>query len=173
MKWLCFGLALALFLAGCTREPASVLDLKIADGDWADYNRSLQAISNRQTPEERAEFEQALQEMKFQAMLGDGPTKASAMRGDIRRQLAGKTVRDVLVLHCTIKLGRKQEQETALQRSVRMNARLRTKPGDEASADFLDGVRAEQAKQLESLQAEITTLVARIEALSPNRSRPF
>lgn len=164
------GLAL---LVGCDRAPLPVLDLQVAKGDWADYHRSLQAISDRQTPEERKEFEQALQELKFQAMLGDGPSKNPVLRGEVREQIAGMSVRDVLILGGTIRLDRKKEQEKALLRSVLMNARLKTKPGDDASAEFLDGVRTEQARQMQALRAEIADLKQRLAELSPPTNKPF
>lgn len=171
------GLALVwlgLALPACSRAPEPVLDLKIAKGDWADYNRSLQAIADRQTLEERKEFEQALQELKFQSMFGDGPSKNPVLRGDVRAQLAGLTVRDVLVLSSTIRLDRKKEQEAALIRSIGMNGRLKTRPGDDASAEVLEGVRDEQARQLDALRADIAALAKRIDELSPPpRSRAF
>lgn len=154
-------------LAGCGKAPVAVLELKISAGDWTDYQRSLQAIADRQTPGERKEFEQALQELKFQAMHGDGPSKNPTLRGDVRAQLAGLSVRDVLVLSGTMRLDRKKEQEAALLRSIAMNARLKTRPGDAESAGVLQGVRAEQAKQLGALRAEIAALTRRIEELSP------
>jgi hypothetical protein len=53
-----------------------------------------------------------------------------------------------------------------------MNARLKTKPGDEASAGFLDGVRTEQARQLQALRAEIAGLKQRLAELGPPRKSP-
>ncbi len=158
------------FLAGCGRAPGPVLDLKIADGDWSDYHRSLEIIDARQTPEERREFREALQEMKYQAMLGDHrPSTPQEIGAHVRAQTAGLTVRDVLVLSCTIKLDRKREQEKALVRSITRNKRLRTREGDEASATFLQSVHASQAKDLHALRGEISALVKRINELLPGQ----
>ena len=68
-------------------------------------------------------------------------------------------------------LGRKQEEQKALLRSFVMNARLRTKPGDDASAEFLESVRGGQSKQLQSLHDEISALTKRLGEVSPPRPR--
>lgn len=167
-------LCLGLLTAGCGKSPVPVLDLKISDGDWNDYHRSLEAIAARQTPEERVEFAKALQELKYHAMSGERQSPGPGVNASIREQVAGLAVRQVLATGLSIKLGRKQEEEKALVRSIVMNDRLRTKPGDDASADFLESVRSGQAKRLKSLRDEISILTKRIEELGPPRSpQPF
>ena len=163
-------LCLTMLPAGCSKSPVPVLDLKISNGDWNDYNRSLEVIAERQTPEERAEFARALQELKYHAMSGEGQAPGPGVNASLREQVAGLAVRQVLVTGLSIKLGRKQEEEKALVRSIMMNHRLRTKPGDDASADFLESVRSGQAKQLKALRDEISTLTKRIEELEPPHS---
>ncbi len=167
-------LCLTLLPAGCSKAPGPVLDVKISDGDWNDYNRSLEAIADRQSPAERAEFAQALQELKYHAMSGEGQAPGPGINASVREQISGLAVRQVLVTGLSIKLGRKQEAEQALVRSITMNDRLRTKPGDDASADFLASVRRGQAQQLKTLRDEISALTKRITELGPPRStRPF
>jgi hypothetical protein len=167
-------LSVALLSAGCAKAPGPVLDMKISDGDWKDYTDSLQAIARRQTAEERTEFAKALQELKYHAISGEGLSPGPDIYDSLREQLAGLAVRQVLVTGLSIKLGRKQEEEKALVRSIVMNDRLRTKPGDDASADFLESVRSSQAQQLKALRDEISALTKRIEELVPPRStRPF
>lgn len=165
------GLALLCLTlpAGCGKAPVPVLDLKISNGDWNDYNRSLELIAERQTPEERVEFAKALQELKYHAMSGEGQAPGPGVNASIREQVAGLAVRQVLVTGLSIRLGRKQEEQKALLRSFVMNARLRTKPGDDASAEFLESVRGGQSKQLQSLHDEISDLTKRIEELAPAR----
>lgn len=165
---------LMLLPAGCNKAPVPVLDLKISAGDWNDYHRSLEVIAERQTAEERAEFATALQELKYHAMSGEGQAPGPGVNASIREQVAGLAVRQVLATGLSIRLGRKQTEEKALVRSIVMNDRLRTKPGDEASADFLASVRSNQAKQLKSLRDEISALTTRIGELGPPRQpRPF
>ncbi len=162
---------LGLVLAGCSKSPVPVLDLKISDGDSHDYNRSLEIITDRQTPEERSEFAKALQELKYQAMFADRRQPGTELNAAVRTQLAGLSVRDVLVLGHTIKVGRKKDEEQALLRSILMNQRLRTRLDDEASASFLEETRANQAKQMQALRAEISALEQRFQELDPTRSR--
>lgn len=164
-------LCVTLLPAGCSKAPVPVLDLKISDGDWNDYNRSLELISERQTADERVEFAKALQELKYHAMSGEGQAPGPGVNASIREQVAGLAVRQVLVTGLSIKLGRKQEEQKALLRSFVMNARLRTKPGDDASAEFLESVRGGQSKQLQSLHNEISALTKRLEELGPPRTR--
>jgi hypothetical protein len=163
-------LCLGLVTAGCGKDPVPVLDLKISDGDWNDYHRSLEIIAGRQTAEERVEFAKALQELKYHAMSGEGQAPGPGVNASVREQIAGLAVRQVLVTGLSIKLGRKQAEEKALVRSIVMNDRLRTKPGDEDSANFLESVRSGQAKQLKSLRDEVSALTKRIEELGPPHS---
>ena len=165
-------LCLALLPAGCGKAPGPVLDLKISDGDWNDYNRSLEAIAERQTAAERIEFAKALQELKYHAMSGEGEAPGPGVNASVREQVAGLAVRQVLVTGLSIKLGRKQAEEKALVRSILKNKRLRTKPGDEASAAFLASTHASQARQLFQLRAEISALTSRINELQPGRIPP-
>ena len=158
---------LLLLVAACAKAPVALLEMRISRGDWTDYHRSLQVIDARQTPAERTEFARALQELKFQAMAaGDhaGPQISAALR----QQIAGWTVRDVLVLGLTMTVDRKREEEKALLRSIRKNHTLRTKPGDTASATFLASVHVNQDQQLATLRAEIAALESRLNELDPN-----
>lgn len=164
-------LCLTLLPAGCGKASVPVLDLKISDGDWKDYNRSLELIAERQTPEERMEFAKVLQELKYHAMSGEGQAPGPEVNASVREQVAGLAVRQVLVTGLSIKLGRKQEEEKALVRSIMMNRRLRTKPGDDASAAHLETVRASQAQQLKGLRAEISALTKRLDDLNPARTQ--
>lgn len=169
-------LCLTLLPAGCSKAYVPVLDLKISAGDWKDYNRSLEVIAERQTPEERVEFGKALQELKYHAMSGEGEAPGPGVNASVRDQVAGLAVRQVLVTGLSIRLGRKQEQQKALLRSIMMNHRLRTKPGDEASAAFLESTHANQAKQLAGLREEISLLTRRIDELRsgpPGSSEPI
>jgi hypothetical protein len=170
-KWRVLTAVLALALAGCGKSPGPVLDARISQGDWSDYHHSLEVIDARQRPAERTEFAEALQELKFQAMAGGGKSNAD-LSSDLRAQVAGWTVRDVLVLGLTIKADRKQEEEKALRRSMRRNQRLRTKPGDTDSAGFLASVHTTQAQQLATLQAEIGRIEARLKELDPGWQKP-
>src|SRR4051812_25087508 len=90
--------AILLFFAACTKSPQSLLDLQGSNGDWSDYHRSRDATAERQTPEERTEFGRALQEMKSQAMSSGRVHARPAIDAAVRAQIAGLTVRDVLVL---------------------------------------------------------------------------
>lgn len=162
---------LLLLLAGCPQPPTDTLDLRISEGDSSDYERSLQVIADRQTAAERTEFAQALQELRYQAMTADGRRSGTDLNAALREQIAGLAVRDVLVLGGTIRLRRKQAEDQALLRSLLMNQRLRTKPGDTDSADFLDSVRGGQSRQLQVLREEISALKRRLDELKPARDQ--
>lgn len=166
-------LSLGLLLTSCRQAPESTLDLEISKGDWSDYHRSLERIAERQTAEEKVEFAKALEELKYQAMIADGQSPGMEINAALREKIAGLAVRDVLVLGHTIRLGRKRDEEKALLRSIAMNQRLRTKPGDEASATFLASTHVNQSKQLDTLRAEIAALDRRVNELSPSRTRPL
>jgi hypothetical protein len=158
-------------LTGCTRTEVPVLDLKISGGDWKDYLRSLTVIHDRQTAEERAEFQQALNELKYQGMTSEGRSPGADVDTYLREKLADFTVRDALTLGHLIRLERKQSDERALLRSIAKNKLLRTKPDDEASANFLESTHANQAKQLHLLREELRALDRRIEQLNPGREK--
>jgi hypothetical protein len=164
-------LCLGLLLTGCGKSPVPVLDLTISKGDWNDYHRSLETIAERQTAEEKNEFARALLELKYQALVGEGRTAGPEINAALREQIAGVTVRDVLILGHTVRLDRKREEEKALVRSMLMNHRLRTKPGDEASAAVLASTHANQDKQLATLRAEIAVMEKRLGELNPSSGK--
>jgi hypothetical protein len=166
-----FLLCLGLLLAGCGKGPVPVLDLQVSKGDWNDYHRSLESIDGRQTAEEKAEFARALLDLKYQALMEEGRTAGPAINAAVREQIAGVTVRDVLILGHTIRLDRKREEEKALVRSILMNHRLRTKPGDVNSASVLASTHANQDQQLTALRAEIASLEKRLGELGPSPAK--
>lgn len=162
-----------LLLAGCSREPVPVLELRVSEGDWREYSRSLDDISGRLAPAERSEFTNALQELKYEAMMADNAAPGADLNAALRGKIAGWRVRDVLIAGHTFRLNRKQEEEKALRHSIAMNRRLRTRPGDEASATFLQATHVNQAKQWETLHEEIVRIQKRLNELDPTLSKEW
>lgn len=153
----------ALVLGACGRtEP---LATPVSATSMSGLGRWRIKQANRFTLEEWREFDAALQEIRLRVMADREASGSEAVEEAMCARINGRSVREVLVLGYEGRFARLQPVRDELKRSLEGNALLVTKPGDRASASYLDTLRGRQEEQLRKTEAEIAVAVQRLEAL--------
>jgi len=161
-------LILLLFLvaaAGCgPSDPLSrpvVADSAVTHALWR--SRSEPHLSKQQW----VEFDEALQELRFQLMREKAGGSSEAVERALHAAIHNRSIREVMIEGTQSRLLRLIAVRDELDRMIKTNSRLRTKPGDRESQDYLNYRRNDQTDRLEQLQAEILAMETRLAKLKP------
>jgi transcription elongation GreA/GreB family factor len=157
--------AAILFTVGCQRSDRFSqkveADSPVAFAIWRAH------LADDFSVQERAELEAALQEIKF-AVMGEHEATGSAGVDDVvRGRISGRTVRETLQLGYEMKFARLDSERATLELIIQKNARLRTRPDDTLSADYLAGQREQQSARLEKTIREIAATEEKLSRLDP------
>jgi hypothetical protein len=140
-------------VAGCERADPHASLVEATSGSGLGRWR-IQA-GERFTREEWREFDAALQELRLRVMAERQASGSEAVQEAMCSRINGLTFREVLVLGHEATLLRLRPVRDELKRAVDTNALLVTKPGDRASASYLENLSARQTERLEKIDAEI------------------
>lgn len=158
-----FRAGTALIMVGCTPTPR--LERKVpadspsAFGSWQGRARS------QFTPDEWREFEEALQEIKLKLMADNEASGTDNVNTAMRAKIDGRTVREVLQLGYSGKLWRLGVERSELERMINENATLLTRPGDTASAEYLERKHRDQTARLNKVIEQIRVIQEKLAAL--------
>jgi hypothetical protein len=119
------------------------------------FNAFQSRLASRASPEERRQFETALQEIRYKIMADKEATGSDPIGDALRTKVHGRSVREVLQLGVELRLLRLLKEHVALHTVMRQNAMLQTREGDKASEDYLVQFHQKQLARLEKLEAEI------------------
>jgi hexokinase len=112
------------------------------------------------TREEWGWFDVAIQEFKFQVMLGRQTTGSEAIDAAVCEKINGRKLGDVMRDGLQAYLKRKTTDKDQLEQAIRTNSKLRIPPGDEAKArelaDFQENLQQRLAKLKEEVAAAET-----------------
>lgn len=148
----CLLVLIPLLAVGC--GPSDPLDIEVDAGSPMELDLWRSRVGQRLTPGEWRDLETALQEVRYQIMNEAEASGRHGIDAAMRQKVDGRTVRFVLQLGFAARLMRLEIEEGVLLEKQAHNRRLKTRPGDEASADVLAGVIREIEHRLESLAAE-------------------
>ncbi len=150
-------LTFLIAFAGC-RPSLPPLDRAVA----ADSPRALTQwrLKNRDalTPQQWKEFDGSIQEINYSVMVERRATGSTAIEEEVLRTIQGRTVRDVVDLGWSSKLARLEAEKAQLETDIKFNSRLKTKPGDDASAEHLASARRMQADRLTRITKDIADI---------------
>ena len=138
---------------GCSRNPP-LDDIVAARSDFGLLMWKAD-VAGDFTREEWHDFDEAVKELKYTIMASGEASGSDGVRDALLQKIDGKSVRQVLALGLGDRLRRLTKDRDDLTGYLAHNQRLRTKEGDNASADYLDNVRDQQAKRLELLNEQI------------------
>lgn len=158
-----FVFLLTGLLVSCQRGDPQARPLEAANPGRLATWRMKMAESFR--PEEWREFDAALQEIRLRIMADREASGSEAIEAALCRRIDGRTFREVLILGDENKLARLDPVRRELKSAIDGNAKLVTKPGDDASAKYLDGYRARQEERLTKVDAEIAEAEQRLAAI--------
>ncbi|HVU35366.1 MAG TPA: hypothetical protein VHE61_18155 [Opitutaceae bacterium] len=157
----CLLLAAVAVLAGCSQ--GNPLDDHADAGTPHDYAMWHQRESDRLTVPQSQALDTAIEQLKLKAQAGGA--KGDAIDDAMRKEINGKTVREVLQLGYSWGLATLEEQRTYVDQFIKQNAELTTKPGDTASADYLAERRDEQTSRRRQLDQQISDLEDQMKSL--------
>ena len=143
---------LAVCAAGCARQDplgrvvAASNDMGLMM--WkADHGGDLGA-------EDLKAFDEAVQEIKYQAMA-PGTADGTSVQDRIYGRIDGVSVREIVKTGLGFKLQRLTQQRGDLEAFIARNSRLRTRAWDDESADYLKEFKEKQTAKLAGLDQQI------------------
>ena len=142
-----------LFGVGCGAR--DLMDRTVTAKSPVAFNTFQSRFASRASPEERRQFEAALQEIRYKIMADKEATGSDPISDALRTKVNGRSVREVLQLGVELRLLRLLKEHAALHTVMRQNAMLQTREGDKASEDYLVQFHQKQLARLEKLEAEI------------------
>lgn len=164
---------IVLGLASCARPPADPLDQSVTFTTLSAQQQWRGRIGRDVKPEQAADIDVAIQELKFQAMAG-GVSGSEAIAAAVAEQTNGKTVRQLIELGLCAKLDRLEEQRNAATNFLAQNALLVTRDTDPASTEYLAKKRSNQLARRNALDTEIAAVRERMKAdgITPPEPKP-
>lgn len=126
------------------------------------------------TPEQVRDLDQAIIELKYDIMAFAEAKGSDAITSAMLEKIHRLKIREIIGLGFSAKLRRLEVDRAKFQEILDHNTRLRTRPGDYESADFLKTVNSEQARRLEKVIEDIEQIRSKLAALQglPAHSEP-
>jgi len=159
------GLVLACGLIGC--RPANPLNQKISANSSVDHRLWRAHVQGSLTQAQWADFDEAIQELTLKIMAEHVATLSAEVEKALLQKIHGRALCEILTEGFQFKLSRLTEERADLARRSKINASLRTRPGDLDSAYYLKDLHQEEIKQLAELDAKITQLKEKLQAYGP------
>jgi hypothetical protein len=151
------------FAAGC--RPTNVLEEKVNARTAFDFTMWRVHIAKMLTPPEQQELTEMIQEISYWVTTRGKATGSVAVDEAVRGEIDGLTVRALLLKGYEMKRRRLDLEKVKAEIEVATNSRLRTRPGDSDSADYLALVRQRQADRLQDTIRDLHLVEKRMEAL--------
>jgi hypothetical protein len=117
--------------------------------------------------DQMAEFEEAVREIKYEAMATSAATGSEAVNEAARQAVNGRTVRNVMERGLAWELSRLQAERWAQNSAASANFHARTKPGDTESASYLHDIVQRQEARVRDADAAINLVRRKLVALDP------
>jgi hypothetical protein len=155
---------------GC--RPTNILEEKVDGRTPFGFVIWRAQIAEKQTPQERQELAEMIQEVNYWVTTNGIATGSVAVEEAVRAEIDGITVRELLRKGYEAKRQRLDLEKVRLEDDVATNSRLQTRPGDTDSADYLARVRQEQTNRLDKTIRELRFINKRLDELggSPHLS---
>jgi hypothetical protein len=150
--WLLFA-ALACGTAGC--GPSDPLETKVVANDELGLSMWRGEASRRLTLRQVADFDRALQEIRFHIMATGAASGSKPVEDAMLQAIDGQTLRHVLQEGIGWELERAEAERSTLEAGMKTNALMRTRPGDTDSANYLTDLRARQVTRLKAATDEV------------------
>jgi hypothetical protein len=144
---------MALVLSAC--GPRDSLDLKVTAETPLSVSMWRGRVGDKLTPEQWRDFDDALQQVRYDIMQQREATGSNGIDEAMRSKIDGRTIRFVLQLGLGAKLMRLEAEDDVLNEKLAYNRSLRTRPGDDDSAQHLGEVLRSLQRRSEAVKAEL------------------
>jgi hypothetical protein len=152
-------------LQGC--GPTDPLDLNVNADTYVGFSMWETSARERLEPAQMADFEEALQEIKYRTMADATAGSTETVDETTRDAINGRSVRYVLELGLGWELSRLQGERAELDKATNGNAHAYTYPGDTASANYLNDLVKRQEARLRAEDDKIDAVRRKLVALDP------
>jgi hypothetical protein len=159
------AVALVIFAAGCSRGDPLESTVKATDETTFTMWRSGEV--DRVAPEQCADIDKAVQEIRFQVIAEGKASGSDAVEEATLQEIDGLTVRALLLRGLGFELARAESERSTLDNSMKINAKMRTRPGDTESATYLTDLRDRQLPRLLAATEEVEHTRKKLAALAP------
>jgi hypothetical protein len=149
--------------AGC--RPTNLLEEKVDGRTPFGFVMWRAQIAEKQTPQERQELAEMIQEVNYWVTTNGIATGSVAIDEAVREEIDGVTVRELLLKGYEAKRQRLDLEKVMHEDDVATNSRLQTRPGDTDSADYLALVRQEQTDRLDKIIRDLRFINKRLDEL--------
>lgn len=154
---------LMLVAAGCSRS--GPLESKVTASSPISFAMWRNELGTDLSSEQWQEFDQAIQEIKFQVAAEFAATGTEAVDQAMRERVNGLTVREVFEQGARARLARLKGDREQLAHFLEVNATMRTRPDDEASIAYLQQLHERQVARLAAVDGEIAQQTTRLRQL--------
>ena len=120
--------------------------------------------------EQWREFDEAIQEIKFRMTIDHIASGRDAVDQAMRERINGRTVREVLTMGYRSMLDRLDTERAESIKVITTNARLVTRPGDTASADYLRKRRKAESDALDAIVEKMRQAETMLKIYDPTYS---
>lgn len=159
------GLVLACGLVGC--RPSNPLNQKISAHSAIDHNLWRANVRDSLSREQWDDFDEAIQEVRLKLMAEHVATLSAEVEAALWQKIHQRTLCDVMREGFEFKFGRLSADRVELLRVLNINASLRTRRGDTASANYLKELRQDDLDQIAALDAKIAKVQAKLQKYDP------
>lgn len=158
-------LTVSAALCGC--HPSNPLDRKIVASSAIDFVGWRADAGGSLDGEQWRDLDEAIQEIKFRMTIDHIASGSDAVDNAMCERINGRTVREVLIFGYKSMLDRLNIERTESIKVISTNARLVTRPGDTASADYLREKRKVQSDALDVITNKIGQIEAKLKIYDP------
>ena len=158
-------LALACGLAGC--RPTNPLNQKISASSEEDHRLWRAHAQDSLSQAQMDDYDEAIQELRLKIMAEHVASLSDAVNEALWMKINQRPVCEVIQEGFQFQLSRLNADKVELLRVHKINASLKTKPGDTESADHLKSVRQAEAEQIAALDAKIAKVREKLQKYDP------
>jgi hypothetical protein len=155
LRLVALGLVAACACVAAACGPSDPLDVTVSAKDSVDLAISRSQAEGRLSTQQLADFDRAVQEIKFHIMATETASGASDVAEAALGMINGKTFRVVIQTGLRWELDRAEFERSTLEKAMFSNAQMTTRPGDADSAEYLSDYRDRQTKRLEAAKEEV------------------
>lgn len=164
-------LALILILAsGC--GPSDPLDNRFSIDQAADFTQQRSLLPRGLTTGQLKDFDEAILALKYEVITKGEAKGSDAVMDEVVAQIKGRSLREIIGMGLAARVRRLEAERSKLQEVSDHNARLKTRPGDHASADFLNSVRDEHTRRLEKIEEDLSQTRRKMAELAGQKVSP-